>query len=159
MLLDFFLPLFHAKLVNWVLIDWLFMVLHTCMSHLWLENFHAYWDVTIDSEGLQNLGLCSTLTAFKQRGIFIVPQLLLHWASFFRFHPKDRPIQSPPPTRKGMFKTYSNLDPHMSPFSCLLPSYDKQGAKGDAEDLFLRGSILTQTLIGHLGFKTTLFLS
>jgi hypothetical protein len=33
-------------------------------------------DVTIAGEGLQNLGLCSVVSAFKQRGIFIVPHLL-----------------------------------------------------------------------------------
>jgi hypothetical protein len=32
--------------------------------------------VTITGEGLQNLGLCSALSAFEQGGIFIVPHLL-----------------------------------------------------------------------------------
>jgi hypothetical protein len=31
---------------------------------------------SIAGEGLQNLGLCSALRAFKQGGIFIVPHLL-----------------------------------------------------------------------------------
>jgi hypothetical protein len=38
--------------------------------------FHLYGDVTIAGEGLQNLGLCSALSAFEQGGIFIVPLLL-----------------------------------------------------------------------------------
>jgi hypothetical protein len=38
--------------------------------------FHLYGDVTIAGEGLQNLGLCSTLRAFEQGGVFIVPYLL-----------------------------------------------------------------------------------
>ena len=38
--------------------------------------FHLYGDVTITGEGLQNLGLCSALSAFEQGGIFIVPHLL-----------------------------------------------------------------------------------
>jgi hypothetical protein len=38
--------------------------------------FHLYGDVTITGEGLQNLGLCSALRAFEQRGIYIVPHLL-----------------------------------------------------------------------------------
>jgi hypothetical protein len=38
--------------------------------------FHLYGDVTIDGEGLQNLGLCSALRAFEQGGIFVVPYLL-----------------------------------------------------------------------------------
>jgi hypothetical protein len=37
--------------------------------------FHLYGDVTIVGEGLQNLGLCSALRAFEQRGIFIVSHL------------------------------------------------------------------------------------
>jgi hypothetical protein len=39
--------------------------------------------VTITGEGLQNLGLCSALRAIEQGGIFIVPHLLRHGASFF----------------------------------------------------------------------------
>jgi hypothetical protein len=38
--------------------------------------FHLYGEVTIASEGLQNFGLSSTLKAFEQEGIFIVPHLL-----------------------------------------------------------------------------------
>jgi hypothetical protein len=38
--------------------------------------FHLYGDITIASEGLQNLGLCSALRTFEQGGIFIVPHLL-----------------------------------------------------------------------------------
>jgi hypothetical protein len=38
--------------------------------------FHLYGDVTITVEGLQNLGLCSALRAFKQGGIFIMQHLL-----------------------------------------------------------------------------------
>jgi hypothetical protein len=41
-----------------------------------LRIFHFYGDVTIASEGLQNLGLCSALRAFEQIGIFIVAHLL-----------------------------------------------------------------------------------
>jgi hypothetical protein len=38
--------------------------------------FHLYGDVTIASEGLQDLGLCSALKAYEQGRIFIVPHLL-----------------------------------------------------------------------------------
>jgi hypothetical protein len=38
--------------------------------------FHLYGDVTITSEGLQNLGQCSALRAFEQGDIFIVSHLL-----------------------------------------------------------------------------------
>jgi hypothetical protein len=71
-----------------------------------LRIFHLYGDVTITSEGLQNLGLCSALRAFEQGGIFIVPHLLRHGASVF-------PVSSEGP-------------PHS------VASY----AKGDVEDLF-----------------------
>jgi hypothetical protein len=37
---------------------------------------YRYGDITIAGEGLQNLGLCSALRAFEQRGIFIVQHLL-----------------------------------------------------------------------------------
>jgi hypothetical protein len=72
--------------------------------------FHLYGNVTIAGERLQNLGLCSALRAFVQRGIFIVQHLL--GPRFFRCHPKDRPIQLPVSTHKGMWSIYSNLDPH-----------------------------------------------
>jgi hypothetical protein len=34
---------------------------------------------------------------------------------FFRSHPKDRPIQSPFTTHEGMWRIYSNPDPHGVP--------------------------------------------
>jgi hypothetical protein len=52
--------------------------------------FHLYREVTIASEGLQNLGLCSALRAFEQGGIFIVPHLLWHGTSVFRVSSKRR---------------------------------------------------------------------
>jgi hypothetical protein len=42
------------------------------------------------------------------------------WTSSFPVSTKDRPIRSPLTTHKGMLRTYSNLDPHGPPFSCLL---------------------------------------
>jgi hypothetical protein len=45
--------------------------------------FHLHGDVTIDGEGLQNLGLCLAVKAFEQGGIFIVPHLLWHGISAF----------------------------------------------------------------------------
>jgi hypothetical protein len=69
--------------------------------------FHLYGYITIASEGLHNVGLCSTLTAPEQGGIPIVPHLLRHWASVF-------PVSSEGP-------------PH------LVASYETQG---DVEDLF-----------------------
>jgi hypothetical protein len=40
------------------------------------DFFHLYGDITMASEGLQTLGLCSALRAFEQGGISIVPHLL-----------------------------------------------------------------------------------
>jgi hypothetical protein len=70
--------------------------------------FHLYGDVTIASEGLHNLGLCSAPRAFEQGGIFIVPHLLWHGASVFPVSSEGPPLT----TRMGMRRTYSNPDPH-----------------------------------------------
>jgi hypothetical protein len=40
------------------------------------QEFFTYGDVTFAGDGLQNLGICSTLRTFEQRGVFIVPHLL-----------------------------------------------------------------------------------
>jgi hypothetical protein len=57
---------------------------------------------------------------------------------FFRSHPIDRPIQSPFTTCMGMWRIYSNLDPHGSPISRL--SRHTRGCGGP---------ILTRILIGQ----------
>jgi hypothetical protein len=74
--------------------------------------FHWYGDVTIAGEGLQNLGLCSALRAFEQGWIFIVPHLLWHGTSVFPVSSEGPPIQSPLTTHEGMWRIYSNPDPH-----------------------------------------------
>jgi hypothetical protein len=79
-----------------------------------LRIFLLYSDVQIASA--PNLGLCSALRAFEQNGIFIVPHLLWHGTSVL----PDRRLQSPLTTHKGMWRTYSNTDPHGSPISRLL---------------------------------------
>lgn len=45
--------------------------------------FRSYDDVTVDGEGQENLDPCSAPTAFRQRGTFIVPQMLWHGTSVF----------------------------------------------------------------------------
>ena len=121
--------------VTVLLIDWLIIYCFTPSSRI----FHLYGDVTITGEGLQNLGLCSALRAFEQGGIFIVPHLLWHGDSVFLvssegpphsiafyntqgdvedlFWPGSSrvPYQSPFTTHKGMWRTYSNTDPHGVP--------------------------------------------
>jgi hypothetical protein len=69
--------------------------------------FHLYGDLTHAGEGLQNLGLCSTVRAFEQEGIFIVPHLLR----------QDKTL---------VFTLSSEGQPHS------VASYDTQ----DVEDLF-----------------------
>jgi hypothetical protein len=98
-----------ATIYNNGLIDWLIIYGFTSRSRI----FHLYGDVTIAGEGLQNLGLCSALRAFEQGGIFIVPHLLWHGTSVFPvFIRRTAPIQSPLTTHEGMWRIYSNPDPH-----------------------------------------------
>jgi hypothetical protein len=65
-----------------------------------LRIFHLYGYITITSEGLQNLGTCSALRAFKKGWIFIVQQLLWQGASVF-------PVSS-----KGLFYSIASYDTH-----------------------------------------------
>jgi hypothetical protein len=53
--------------------------------------FHLHGDITITSEGLQNLSLWSVFRAFEQGGIFIVPHLLWHRVSVFPFSSEAPP--------------------------------------------------------------------
>jgi hypothetical protein len=73
-----------------------------------LKNF----SLTIAGEGLQNIGLCSALRAFEQEGYLSCHTCCDTGPRFFRSHPKDRPIQSSLTTHEGMWKIYSNPDPH-----------------------------------------------
>jgi hypothetical protein len=82
------------------------------MFHVPLKNFHLYGDVTITSEGLQNLGLCSTLRPFSREGSLSCHTCCDTGPRFFRSHPKDRTIQLPLTTHKGMWRIYSNPDRH-----------------------------------------------
>jgi hypothetical protein len=86
-------------------IDWSIIYCFTSRSRI----FYLYGEVNITSEGLQNLGLCSALRAFEQGGIFTCCDM---GPRFFRYHLKDWPIQSPLTTHKGMWRIYSNPDPH-----------------------------------------------
>jgi hypothetical protein len=97
--------------------------------------FHLYGDVIIADGGLQSLGLCSTLKAFEQGGIFNVPHLLWHGTSVFPVSSKGSPfsrllrhtwryglsiltwILTGPHSvasydTQGMLRTYSNPDPY-----------------------------------------------
>jgi hypothetical protein len=69
---------------------------------------HSYGDVTIAGEGAAKFrpilgaqGLSAGRDLYRDSE---------PW--FFRSHPKDRPIQWPLTTHKGVWRTYSNPDPH-----------------------------------------------
>jgi hypothetical protein len=50
--------------------------LFVCFVYSRLSNFSYPAAVTITGDWAANLGICSTLGAFEQGGIFIVPHLL-----------------------------------------------------------------------------------
>jgi hypothetical protein len=84
----------------------------TCSFTSRLGLFKTFMEMSpLPVKGLQNFGLCSALRAFEQGGFFILQHLLWHGSRFFRFHPKDRPIQSLLTTHMGMWRTYSNSNP------------------------------------------------
>jgi hypothetical protein len=92
-------------------IDWWIIYGFTSHSRI----FHLYGDVNITDEGLQNFDLCSALRAFEQGGIFIVPHPLWHGTSDFPVSfegPMRASFQSPLTTHKGMWRIYSESDPH-----------------------------------------------
>ena len=66
--------------------------------------FHQYKDVTITGEVLQNLDLCLALRAFEQGGIFILPHILLHWASVFLVSSEG------PPHSVACYDTQGNVE-------------------------------------------------
>jgi hypothetical protein len=67
------------------------LIIYGFTSRSRIFNFHG--DVTSAGEGLQNLGLCSALSAFEQGGIFYrAAPAVTRDLCFFRSHPKDRPI-------------------------------------------------------------------
>jgi hypothetical protein len=92
------------------LIDLFFLDIYCFTSRSRIFHLH----VTIAGEGLQNVGLCSALTAFKQGGIFIELHLLWHGTSVF-------PVPSEGPSHS-------------------VASYDTHG---DAEDLLTLTRIVT----------------
>jgi hypothetical protein len=52
------------------------------------------------------------LRAFEQGGIFIVPHLLWHGTSVFPASSEEPPHLVPLTTHEGMWRIYSNPDPH-----------------------------------------------
>jgi hypothetical protein len=114
---------------DWLIDYLLFYTLLKNLSFIWRRH-HYRWSAAY-------LDPCSALRTFEKRGIsFIVPHLLWHEASVFpvsskwpphsvasyttqgdvenQFLPGSSqfPIQSPLTTHKGVWKTFSNPDPH-----------------------------------------------
>jgi hypothetical protein len=81
-----------------------------------------YGDVTIANGGLQNLGLCSALSAFEQGGRYLYHAMpvVTRDLGFSRFIRRISPIQLFLMTHMEMWTIYSNPDPHGSPFNRLL---------------------------------------
>jgi hypothetical protein len=52
------------------------LIIYGFTSRPRIFDFYGDVNITIASDGLQNLGLCTALRAFEQGGIFIVPHLL-----------------------------------------------------------------------------------
>jgi hypothetical protein len=73
-------------------------------------QLYDYEDVTIAGEGLLKFGLCSTLRALEQGGIFIEPHLLLLRALVFLVSSG----KTAPFSRLYMLRIYSNLGLHGS---------------------------------------------
>jgi hypothetical protein len=101
-----YVPLKNTSL-TWRLIDltdWLYIVLRPA------QEFHLYGASQLSVKG--QIQACARHSGPLRRGIFIVPHRLWQGPWFFQSHRKDRPIQSPLTTHKGMWRTYSNKDPH-----------------------------------------------
>ena len=63
--------------------------------------FHSFRDVTLASEGLENLSLCLTLTAFEQGGVLTCHTCYNLGPRFTRSHWKDHSVTSHPSTCQG----------------------------------------------------------
>jgi hypothetical protein len=75
------------------------------------ESFTHKWTSQLPVKGCKNLGVCSVLRAFEQGRIFIMPHLLWHGAPISPVSSEGRD-SSPLTTHEGMWRIYSNPDPH-----------------------------------------------
>jgi hypothetical protein len=135
-------------------------ILYWLIDYLWfyvpLKNFHLHGDVTIAVKGCKfraMLGAQGLWAGSRERS------LSCHTCCdtgprFFRSHPKDRPIQSPLTTHKGMWKIYSNPDPHMDQIYCKLKEHFKCSRNCRNEEIYhcrlcKNTSICTPELYGY----------
>jgi hypothetical protein len=102
------------------LVDWLVIVLRPALSICSFPIFQLYGDITITSEGLQNLGYARFSGPLSREGSLSCHICCDTGPRFFRSHLKDRPIQPPLSTHKGIWRIYSHQDPHGYHFSRLL---------------------------------------
>jgi hypothetical protein len=95
------------------LIDYLLTVLHVPLKKFSLKwrRHHYRWGAVKFRPMLGDRGL------WAGRDLYRATPTVTRGLGFSRSHPKDRPIQSPFTTHMGMWRMYSNLDPHRSPFS------------------------------------------
>ena len=63
--------------------------------------FHSFRDVTLASEGPENLSLCLTLTAFEQGGVLTWHTCFNLGPRFTRSNSKDQSVKSHPSTCQG----------------------------------------------------------
>jgi hypothetical protein len=92
--------------ISVVMLESMFLFIYCFTSRL--RMYHLFGDVTIAGEELQNLGLYSA----QRESLSYYTCCNTGSLIFFRSHPKDRPIQSPFAIHKGMWRIYSNPDPH-----------------------------------------------
>jgi hypothetical protein len=100
--------------ISWLIIYLLLYVPLKSISLMWRRH-HYRWRATKFRPILGVQGL------WEGRDLYRATPAVTRGLGFFsRSHPKDRPIQSPFTTHKGMWRIYSNPDPHGSPISRFL---------------------------------------
>ena len=102
------LPTEPPRPVSW-LFDWLFIVLRPTENISLIRRRHqCRWRAAKFRPMLGTQGL------WAGRDLYRATPAVTRGLGFSRSHPNDRPIQSPLTTRKGMLRTYSNPDPHIT---------------------------------------------
>jgi hypothetical protein len=97
------------------LIDWLFTVLRSA------QEYFTYMETSpMPVKGCKIWAYARRSGPLSREGFLLCHTCCGTGPRFFRSHPKDRPIQSPLTTHKGMWRIYSNPDPHGPPISRLL---------------------------------------
>ena len=118
-------------LIDW-LIDWLTIALRPAQEYL------TYMETSqLPVKGCKMLAYARRSEPLSREGSLSCRTCCDTGPRFFRSHPKDRPIQSPLTSHQGMWRIYSNPDPHGSPIRRLLRHTRGCG-----------GSILTRILTG-----------